>query len=84
MDAFGAALITGLIVYIIVLTLQPVRDYFDSDRKPDEKITYSNVIKTMKTVISTPLLRDLAFGSFSFGELQSIFAGFLFYFQLTA
>ena len=81
-DAFGAAFITGLIVYIIVLTLQPVRNYFDSDRKPDEKITFSNVTKTMKTVISTPQLRDLAFGSFSFGGLQSIFAGFFILFLI--
>ena len=38
-DAFGASFITGVLVYIIVIVLQPVRDYFDSDRKPDVKIT---------------------------------------------
>tara|TARA_Y100001934_G_scaffold283838_1_gene407773 strand:- start:7304 stop:8665 length:1362 start_codon:yes stop_codon:yes gene_type:complete len=81
-DAFGAAFITGMIVYIIVLFLQPVRDYFDSDRNPDEKLSYSDVTKTMKTVISTPQLRDLAFGSFSFGGLQSIFAGFFILFLI--
>ena len=81
-DAFGAAFIIGVIVYIIVIALQPVREYFDSDRKPDEKITFSNVTKTINTVISTPQIRDLAFGSFSFGGLQSIFAGFFILFLI--
>ena len=30
-DAFGAAFITALLVYFIIIILQPVRDYFDSD-----------------------------------------------------
>ncbi len=81
-DAFGAAFIIGVIVYVIVIALQPVRDYFDSDRKPNEKFTFSNVTKTIKTVMSTPQLRDLAFGSFSFGGLQSIFAGFFILFLI--
>ena len=36
----------------------------------------------MKKVASTPELRDLAFGSFSFGGLQSIFAGFFILFLI--
>ncbi len=81
-DAFGAAFIIGVIVYVIVIALQPVRDYFDSDREPKEKFTFSNATKTIKTVMSTPQLRDLAFGSFSFGGLQSIFAGFFILFLI--
>ena len=30
-DAFGAAFVIGVLVYIIVIALQPVREYFDSD-----------------------------------------------------
>ena len=81
-DAFGAAFITALLVYFIIIILQPVRDYFDSDRQPDVKISFSNVTNTMKKVASTPELRDLAFGSFSFGGLQSIFAGFFILFLI--
>ena len=81
-DAFGAAFITALLVYFIIIFLQPVRDYFDSDRQPDVKISFSNVTTTMKKVASTPELRDLAFGSFSFGGLQSIFAGFFILFLI--
>ena len=81
-DAFGAAFITALLVYIIVLILQPVREYFDSDRQQNVKISFSNVTYTMKNVISNPELRDLAFGSFSFGGLQSIFAGFFILFLI--
>ena len=81
-DAFGAAFITGIIVYLIVIILQPVRNYFDADRQPGVKISFSNITETMKTVISTPQLRDLAFGSFSFGGLQAIFAGFFILFLI--
>ncbi len=81
-NAFGAAFITTLLVYIIVLILQPVREYFDSDRQPNVKVSFSNVTHTMKSVISNPELRDLAFGSFSFGGLQSIFAGFFILFLI--
>ena len=81
-DAFGAAFVTGLLVYLIVIILQAVRSYFDSDRQPNVKISFSNITKTMKMVISTPELRDLAFGSFAFGGLQSIFAGFFILFLI--
>ena len=36
----------------------------------------------MKTVVSDPELRDLAFGSFAFGGLQAIFAGFFILFLI--
>jgi len=36
----------------------------------------------MRTVLSDPQLRDIAFGSFAFGGLQSIFAGFFILFLI--
>lgn len=82
LDAYGTAFVAGLIVYGVVLMLQPIRSHFDADRQPDVKLTFSGVSETMKLVISHPQLRDLSFGAFSFGGLQSIFAGFFILFMI--
>jgi hypothetical protein len=76
LDAFGTAFVTGLIVYSVALALEPFRSHFDSDRNPTEKLSISGVSETLKLVLSNPKLRDIAFGGFAFGGLQSIFSGF--------
>ena len=76
LNAYGAALVAALIVYSMVLLLQPFRAFFDSDRDPTVRPSFSGVSETMKIVLSTPDLRDLAFAAFAFGGLQSIYAGF--------
>jgi len=81
-NAFGAAFVVAILVYVIVIFLQPVRNYFDRDRIPNVHISFSDVSKTMRTVLSDPQLRDIAFGSFAFGGLQSIFAGFFILFLI--
>jgi hypothetical protein len=73
---FGTAAITALIVLIVVISLQPIREYFDSGRNPKQKISLGDLRATMRMVLDTPALRDIAFGAFAFGGLQSIFAGF--------
>ena len=37
LDAYGTAFVTGLIVYIVVIALQPIRSHFEADRQPDVK-----------------------------------------------
>jgi len=76
LNAYGTALVAALIVYSMVLLLQPFRAFFDSDRDPTVRPSFSGVSETMKIVLSTPDLRDLAFAAFAFGGLQSIYAGF--------
>jgi MFS family permease len=76
LDAYGAAFVAALIVFSMVVLLQPFRAFFDSDRDPTVRPSFSGVSETMKIVLSTPRLRDLAFAAFSFGGLQSIYAGF--------
>lgn len=76
LDAYDTALVTGLIVFGVALALQLFRRHFDSDRNRNEKLTVSGVSDTLKTVMSNPQLRDIAFGAFAFGGLQSIFSGF--------
>ena len=81
LDAYGTAFVTGLLS-----TLWPCRfspsGHFDADRDPNEQLTFSGVSETMKFVISHPQLRDISFGAFSFGGLQSIFAGFFILFLI--
>ena len=82
LGTYGTALVTGFIVYLVVLTLQPIRSYFDLDRDPTNKISFSGVTETMSLVTSNPQLRDLSFGAFAYGGLQSIFAGFFILFLI--
>ena len=55
---------------------------FDADRDLNVQLTFSGVSETMKFVISHPQLRDISFGAFAFGGLQSIFAGFFILFLI--
>ena len=82
LDAYGTAFVAGLLVYCVVLALQPIRAHFDADRQPDVKFSFSGVSETMKLVISNPQLRDLSLGAFAFGGLQAIFSGFIILFMI--
>ena len=82
LDAYGTAFVTGLIVYVVVVALQPFRAHFDADRQSDVTLSFSGVSETMKIVISDPQLRDLSFGCLAFGGLQSIFSGFFILFMI--
>ncbi|MDC0398868.1 MAG: MFS transporter [Alphaproteobacteria bacterium] len=82
LDAYGTCFVIGIIVYMIVLLLQPLREHFDSDRRLDVKFSFSGAIQTMKIVISDASLRDLALCAFALGGLQSIFAGFFILFMI--
>ncbi|MGY8958062.1 MAG: MFS transporter, partial [Alphaproteobacteria bacterium] len=53
LDAYGAAFVAALIVYSMVIYLQPFRAFFDTDRDPTVKPSFSGVAKTIKIVLST-------------------------------
>jgi len=76
LGTYGTAFATAVIVMLVMLSLQPIREYFDSERDPTVKLSVSDMPETIRTVIGDPWLRDIAFGAFAFGGLQSIFAGF--------
>ena len=82
LGTYGTALVTGFIVYLVALTLQPIRLFFDSDRDPTNRISFAGITETMRLVTSNRQLRDLSFGAFAFGGLQSIFAGFFILFLI--
>ena len=67
---------TAVIVVAVALMLQPIRDYFDAERKPDTKLSFGDLSQTMRMVLDNPPVRDIAFAAFAFGGLQSLPAGF--------
>lgn len=73
---YGTAIGTALIVFTVALALQPLRAYFDSDRRPDTPLSISDLRQTLKLVLENYPLRDIAFSAFAFGGLQSMFSGF--------
>ena len=82
LDAFGTALVCGLIVYGIAILLQPLRAHFDSDRDPNARFSIAGVARTMRVVLSSTGLRHLALLAFSLGGLQAIWAGFFILFLI--
>ena len=76
LGTYGAAFVTAVIVVAVALMLQPIRDYFDAERKPDTKLSFGDLSQTMRMVLDNPPVRDIAFAAFAFGGLQSLFAGF--------
>ena len=82
LGAFGAAIVTALIVIFVAAMLQPLREYFDRERHPETKIAVSDLRETIRLVLSNHALRDISFAAFAFGGLQSLFAGFFILFML--
>lgn len=73
---YGTAIGTAIIVIGVGLLLQPIREYFDSERRPETKLSLGDLPQTMRSVVGDPALRDISFAAFAFGGLQSLFAGF--------
>ena len=67
---------------IVAIALQPIREYFDSERRPGLKLSVSDLPQTMRLVVTNYPLRDIAFSAFAFGGLQSVFSGFFILFLL--
>ena len=78
----GAALITAGIVFLVAVGLQPIREYFDDERRAEIKIAFGDLRETLGTVLRDPSLRDISLAAFSFGGLQSLFAGFFILFLI--
>ncbi len=79
---YGASFVTCLVVFAVMVSLEPVRTYFDADRRPDTKIAFGDLPATLKTVLAIRPLRDLSFAAFAFGGLQALFSGFFILFLI--
>jgi hypothetical protein len=84
LGTYGAAAATALIVFMVVIALQPVREHFDRGRDPRQKIAIGDLRTTMHIVLNNYPLRDIAFAAFAFGGLQSVFAGFFILYMIDA
>lgn len=82
LGAYGTALVTGLIVFICALALQPLQAYFDRERKPETKLSVADLRTTLQLVLGNYPLRDIAFSAFAFGGLQAMFSGFFILFMI--
>lgn len=76
LGTYGAAAATAVLIFVVVIALQPIRSHFDNERNPQQKISINDLRTTMRMVLDNYPLRDIAFAAFAFGGLQSVFAGF--------
>ena len=82
LGAYGAAAITAFVIFVVAISLQPIRAHFDSERDPKQKISFGDMRATLTMVLQNPELRDLSFVAFAFGGLQSLFSGFFILFMI--
>ena len=68
-----ALLISALACLIFTAMLQLLRETFDNDRIPTRTFQLSDFSTTLKSVIGTATLRNLAFTCFAFNAAQTIF-----------
>jgi len=72
----GAFVVTGAICIAFAVMLQPVRDRFDVDRKPDHHLKPVEIWNNFYQVLHRPELRDLALAMFCFVGLQGLFGSY--------
>lgn len=66
-------LFAALACLVFTLMLQPLRKLFDDDRIPTRTFHLSDFSTTLKSVVGTKTLRNLAFTCFAFNAAQTIF-----------
>ena len=76
MDWRGVFIVSGALCIGFALLLQPIRNRFDTDRQPKQSLKPGFIWQTMKLVLTTPSLRDLAIGMFCFVGLQGLFGSY--------
>ena len=76
LDWQGAFVVCGAICLVFAILLQPIRERFDGDRQPSQSLKPGFVWQTVKQVMATPSLRDLAIGMFCFVGLQGLFGSY--------
>ena len=72
----GAFMVTGAFCIVFAVMLQPVRDRFDVDRKPDHHLKPVEIWNNLHQVWHRRELRDLALAMFCFVGLQGLFGSY--------
>ena len=76
LDWRGAFVFCGVMCLTLAVMLQPIRAQFDADRQPNQSLKPGFIWQTLKQVMATPSLRDLAIGMFCFVGLQGLFGSY--------
>lgn len=71
-----ASVMAGAACCLFALMLQPIRERFDNDRIPDQKLHWGDAFGTLRNVMRDASLRPLAAAGFSFIGLQAVFTTF--------
>jgi MFS family permease len=66
-------LLSALSCVIFGIMLQPLVKHFDDDRIPTRRFHFSDFGTTLRSVLGTRSLRNLAFSCFAFNAVQTIF-----------
>lgn len=72
----GVFVASGVFLMIFAIMLQPIRNRFDTDRNPTQSLKPGFIWQTLRQVMATPSLRDLALGMFCFVGLQGLFGSY--------
>lgn len=73
---YGAAMVTGVACLVLAVALQPLRERFDDDRDPSQRLAFADIRHTLGAVLGRPQMRVLAFATFTFVGIQSVFTAF--------
>jgi MFS family permease len=76
LDWRGTFVACGALCIVVAVRLQPIRRQFDTDRDPKQSLKPGFIWQTLKGVMMTPSLRDLAIGMFCFVGLQGLFGSY--------
>jgi predicted MFS family arabinose efflux permease len=72
----GAALAVGGLALVVLAAVQPVRDAFDADRRPDLPLAVAGIAAPLKLLRADPMLRALAAAGFAYAGCQTSVAAF--------
>ena len=72
----GTLLAAAAILFGFVFVLQPLRARFDAERQKSRAFRIGDLATTMRTVMTTPTLRGLAYACFAFNGMQSVMSGY--------
>ncbi len=72
----GAALAVGGLALVVLAAVQPVRNAFDADRRPDLPLAVAGIAAPLKLLRADPMLRALAAAGFAYAGCQTSVAAF--------
>ncbi len=72
----GAALAVGAVALAVLAAIQPAREAFDADRRPDLPLAVAGIAAPLKLLRADPMLRALAAAGFAYAGCQMSVAAF--------